>query len=118
MAHESAIVLDGELEIGHRTVHRFVEADHLEVLAPSAHAGQGQQILDQSLHSGGALHGKGDKLPCVVVQLRAISLRQELGEVGDHAQRLLKVMGSYVGELLQEMGERLQAEEALRMVSN
>src|ERR1035438_9950995 len=101
MTHESPIFLDGELKIRHRAVYRFVEADHLEVLAPSAHAGQKQQILDQSLHSGGALHGIGDKLPSVVVQLGVVPLRQELGEIGDHAQRLLKVVGGYVGELLQ-----------------
>ena len=48
-----------------------------------------------------SVDGKGDEFVPVVVEAIAVALGQELGIAGDHAQRLLQVVGDDVGVLLQ-----------------
>ncbi len=60
-----------------------------------------QQVVNQLLHPFGAVDGEADELLRVAVELVLVALGQELRVVRDHAQRLLKIVGGHVGELLQ-----------------
>ena len=63
--------------------------------------GEGQQVVDQSLHALGAVDGELDVLVGALVELPAVAALQELAEAGDLAQRLLQVVAGDVGELLE-----------------
>ena len=63
--------------------------------------GEFQQVLNQSLHAHRAIDRVSDIFVGLLVQLAAIAFRQQLGIVGNHAQRFLQVVRGYIGKLLQ-----------------
>src|ERR1019366_3044808 len=65
---------------------------------PGGHARVGQQILDQLLHAGGAIHGVVDEVVRILVELVVVAVGQQLGVTGHHAKRFLQVVRGDVGE--------------------
>ncbi|HEX8244749.1 MAG TPA: hypothetical protein VF541_14680 [Longimicrobium sp.] len=80
---------------------RLGRVDRLGVRGAGAHPRVGQQVVDQRLHAGGAVHRVGDEAVGLLVQLSVVAPGQELRVAGDHAQRLLQVVRGHVGEALQ-----------------
>ena len=66
-----------------------------------AHPRVGQQVRNELLHAGGTVHRVADVLIRLGIQPALVAVPQQLQERGDHAQRLLQVMRSYVCERLQ-----------------
>ena len=68
----------------------------------------GQQVLDQPLHAGGAVHREGDELVGVGVQLALVAPGQKLRVAGHHPQRLLQIVRGNVGKLPQFLVRAVQ----------
>jgi hypothetical protein len=62
----------------------------------SADAGKFQQVLNQSLHAQRAIDRVSDVFVGLFVELGAVWFGQQLGVIGDHAQRFLQIMRSHV----------------------
>src|SRR5258708_29057665 len=58
----------------------------------------GQQVLNELLHPCRAVHGKADKLVCLVAELPFVATRQELRIACDHSERLLQVVRGHISE--------------------
>ena len=56
-------------------------------------SGIGQQVPDQPLHTVAPVYSKGDKLVGIRVQASCVALGQQLRITGNHAQRLLEIVG-------------------------
>src|SRR5699024_10858830 len=77
-----------------------VEVDGGEILGP-ADPGKGQQVVDEGLHTLGALDGEVDVGVGTFVELPLVTALQQLTETRHLTQRLLQVVRGHVGELLQ-----------------
>ena len=70
-------------------------------MGPGADPGVREEVGDELLHAGGAVHGVSDELVRVCVELATVTFAEQLGVARHHAQRLLEVVGSDIGELLE-----------------
>src|SRR5690606_30554460 len=112
--------LEGWRQVLQDTSEHELSVHALERTAARADARKREQVVDQRLHALDALHREPDELVRVGIEPAVIAARQELRIAGHHAERLLEVVRSNVGELL-ELGVRsrklLRRTYALRHVA-
>src|SRR5262249_42616405 len=96
-----AALLDHRLQIGDDLTHDCRAVGQRQGVLHSARVRVGQQILDERLHAGGSVHGVGDVLVGLGIELALVALGQQFQVTGYHAQGLLQVVGGHVRELLQ-----------------
>src|SRR3954454_13807507 len=78
--------------------HDLVEVDAVDGEVDAAQPGVLEERVDQRLHAAGTPHQGLQLGPPTAVELAAVILQQEAGEVVDLSQRLLEVVGGDVGE--------------------
>lgn len=106
-------LLDGHAEVVEGLAHHLLQIDGLVLVVHAADPGECQQVVDEDLHTVGAVDGEGDVLVGPLVQLAPVAPLQELGEAGHLAQRFLQVVRGDVGELFQLRVRPLQVRRLL-----
>ena len=96
-----AALFDGAAQVVERLLQRVFAGGVEQVLPFGPDARIGQQVLDQPLHAVGPVHGEGDELVGVGVQLSLVAPGEQLRVAGHHPQRLLQIVRGDVGELPQ-----------------
>src|SRR5688572_10053507 len=99
--HGAAALGERALQVAERTLERCLNRNRLELLARSTCARIGEQVLDELLHARGAVDDVAHELCRVAFEALAIAALEKLGVARDGAQRLLQVVRSDRGELLQ-----------------
>ena len=90
---------DSRLEQADETLDVEIHVD--ESFGGPPHPREGEQVVDQGLHPLGPVDGELDVLVGPFVELAPVALLEQLGEAGHLAERLLQVVGGYIGELLE-----------------
>ena len=101
MCDFGSCLLDARVEVVQGLPERRAGVGRHRFPAASAHPCVSQQVLDQSLHPLGAIHGVLDERVGLRVQLIRILLLKQLHEAAHRPQRLLEVVRGHGGELLQ-----------------
>ena len=101
MSDVGITLADGNLEIGDGDLYCNITIGVSIFAVQPANAGKYKQILNQSLHSLGAINRVVDVFVSRFVEFPFVALCQELCIGGNHAQRLLQIMRSDVSKLLQ-----------------
>jgi signal transduction histidine kinase len=98
---------DRDLKIGNGELRQDVAICFFDLALLPSGAGEGEQILNQSLHPFGAVHRVVDVFVGLFIEFPLIALGQELRVGGNHAQRLLQIVrselfetGMWEGELI------------------
>jgi hypothetical protein len=94
-------VLDLLGQVGPRLGQGRVAGHQGRLAVGAADPAVGEQVVDQRLHALGAVHGELDVLVGPGVELAGVTPLEQLGEARHLAQRLLQVVRSDVGELLE-----------------
>src|SRR5580692_632903 len=94
-------LFDRHPQLPQHATHDVAHLPQAGILGARPHAGVCQQVFNQVLHPPRPIHGEGDKLVGVRVELAFVALRQQLRITGDHAQWFLQIVRGHIGELLQ-----------------
>src|SRR5581483_526162 len=95
------LFFDRNGKVPERLIYSDVRVDWLAHKSIAPNPGKRQQIFEQRLHASCALDGIADVAVRGVVELPAVTFREQLGICGDHSQRLLQIMRGDISELLE-----------------
>src|SRR5713226_9240325 len=98
--NDGVSVLDRKLQNLEHLFDNFGEVNAC-ACAVTARAREQQQIVDELFHPHRAIDRKVDEVVGVGVELALVALLDELHVARDHPERLLQIMRSNIGELLQ-----------------
>ena len=101
VCNQGTTVLNGHFQIVDRSCQDGLAVSGCELVATPAHAGIGQQVVDEGSHPLGPIHRVADEFVGVRIESPLVAFGQQLHVARNHPKRLLQVMRGNVRELLQ-----------------
>ena len=101
VSHQRAFFLDCPSQVYEGLSQRVFAGDIEQIPAFCPDPRVRQQVLDQPLHAASTVHGEGNKLIRIGVQLSFVTSGQELRVTGHHPQRFLQIVGCDISKLPQ-----------------